>query len=326
MRLLAAWLISLVIALALGSPPARASICSVPNSFSNGTVANANQVNANFSAIAGCANSLDWSNVGAGFWASQIVPITVAQATFGGSVAYTFPYGLVLGSGAPAGDPDIHSDGTSIYIEADAAGGSIYLRPNGVGSSVAQSVFGNTGNLSIPGTFTATGPGSFGGAVTATSFSGAGTGLTNIPAAAIISAPWLTAITAGTGISAGGGTAPSVGLSHGDYVTISPGSQQSGSVNVSGQGTFAGGVAYQAGSTLHAIAWGSCIATQNSSCIATLSSPMVDTGYKCTTSVLGNILSTQISTAWSQNTASTVTLYQAANNAGGFNIQAICVE
>ena len=317
---LRALLISLTIALALGAQPAHASTCSIPNTFSNGTVANANQVNANFSALAGCANSLDWTNVGAGFWASQIVPTTVAQATFGGSIAYTFPYGLVFGSGAPSADPDIHSDGTSIYIEADAAGGSIYIRPNGVGSSVAQSVFGNTGNLSIPGTFTATGPGSFGGTVTATSFTGVGTGLTNIPASSIVSAPWLTALTAGTGVAVGSGTTPSVGLSHGDYVDTS--NPQS----VGGTKSFLGGIGLQGGSTLHAVSWGSCNSAQNSSCTATLSGAMLDTGYTCTVSIRGSLGAESPTPSYVPLSASTVTLYMDNTVSGSRTVTAICVE
>jgi parallel beta-helix repeat protein len=45
----------------------------------------------------------------------------------------------------PAAAPDIHGDGTNIYIEAANAG--IYIRPLGFGQNVNSSVFDNTGKL-----------------------------------------------------------------------------------------------------------------------------------------------------------------------------------
>lgn len=301
----------LALSLALASP-ARATTCSVPNSFSNGTIASANQVNANFSALAGCANNLDWSNIGAGFWASNIVPSTVAQATFGGSQTYRFPSAIIA-------DGDIMSGGNFLA----STGSNVYLGPNA--STTKAFVVDTTGNATVAGGLTVNGTGFFTDNVSATSFTGtfngSGSGLANgsVPNSALAT-PALTGLSAGTGVSVGGGTVPAVGLSHGDYVSLSPGSQQSGSINVSG------GVKPGSGSVLHAIAWGSCSSAQNSSCSATLSAPMADTSYTCTSSVRGSTSSQVVSTWWAVNTASVVTLGISNSGGGPYAVSAICVE
>src|SRR5580704_10502940 len=58
--------------------------CTVPYTFVNGTVANADQVNANFTAVITCLSTI---------YASDIVPTNNTQATFGGGagITYTFP-------------------------------------------------------------------------------------------------------------------------------------------------------------------------------------------------------------------------------------------
>jgi hypothetical protein len=71
---------------------ARATTCTVPNTFTTGTTINAAPFNANFTALATCGNNIDNSNIGsAGIYASQIICSTVATCTFGGSSPYTFP-------------------------------------------------------------------------------------------------------------------------------------------------------------------------------------------------------------------------------------------
>jgi hypothetical protein len=63
----------------------------------NATTINAAPFNANFSALQTCGNSIDNTNIGmAGIYASQIIPTTVGQATFGGSASYTFSTALTL--------------------------------------------------------------------------------------------------------------------------------------------------------------------------------------------------------------------------------------
>lgn len=69
----------------------------VPNTFVNGAVADAAQVNANFASIIGSGNNIDSTNMGAaGIYASSLIPTTALQATFGGVVAYTVPVGLTV--------------------------------------------------------------------------------------------------------------------------------------------------------------------------------------------------------------------------------------
>jgi hypothetical protein len=71
------------------------SILSIPNVFVTGTTIQAAPFNANFSAVQTAVNSIDNTNIGvAGLFASQILPTTSGQATFGGTTAYTFPYGV----------------------------------------------------------------------------------------------------------------------------------------------------------------------------------------------------------------------------------------
>jgi hypothetical protein len=61
--------------------------CTVPYYFVNGTVAQAGQVNANFQALLNCLSTI---------YASDIIPTSQAQATFGGSLQYNFPAGVAV--------------------------------------------------------------------------------------------------------------------------------------------------------------------------------------------------------------------------------------
>lgn len=89
---------------ALGAHRADATTCTVPNSFTNGTAADANQVNANFSSLQACGNNIDHNNIGsAGIYATQIIPTTVGQAIFGGGVVYQFSNGLIVNGGLTLG-------------------------------------------------------------------------------------------------------------------------------------------------------------------------------------------------------------------------------
>ncbi len=67
------------------------SVLSIPNTFATGTTIQAAPFNANFTAIQTAVNSIDNTNIGAaGIFASQLIPTTAAQATFGGLVGYKF--------------------------------------------------------------------------------------------------------------------------------------------------------------------------------------------------------------------------------------------
>lgn len=89
------FVLGLIAGIALCAHRADATTCTVPNTFVNGQVADAGQVNANFSALQGCGNNIDHNNIGSlGIYASQIIPTTVGQAIFGGSLQYQFPSGI----------------------------------------------------------------------------------------------------------------------------------------------------------------------------------------------------------------------------------------
>jgi hypothetical protein len=73
------------------------------NVFVNGTTADGTQVNANFNSLIAAGNNINSTNIGSlGVYANQIIPTTAAQATFGGSLAYTFPAGVNAGGALTA--------------------------------------------------------------------------------------------------------------------------------------------------------------------------------------------------------------------------------
>lgn len=70
------------------------TLLTTPNTFFDATTIQAAPFNSNFAAIQAAVNSIDNSNVGgAGFFASQIIPTSAAQATFAGTFGYTFNTG-----------------------------------------------------------------------------------------------------------------------------------------------------------------------------------------------------------------------------------------
>lgn len=135
-----------------------ATTCTVPNSFTNGTTADANQVNANFSSLQACGNNIDHTNVGAaGIYASQIIPTSTAQATFGGAVGYVFNPGVT--SVVPVTISNAASP-TVDYFDVKTSGGTLQFAvdksANIVGTTTTSIFFGQaTGNGQI-GTPTAT--------------------------------------------------------------------------------------------------------------------------------------------------------------------------
>jgi len=108
-------------------PQAAQAACSSSMSyvFVNGTSAlDATTTNANNSQLLTCLHNIDNTMVnGTGFYASQIIPTSGTQATFGSSQTYTFPYGIIVN-----GNPN----GTSIYAnQAEAASALIFNSNNG---------------------------------------------------------------------------------------------------------------------------------------------------------------------------------------------------
>lgn len=89
--------VALAVVFFLGTRRAEATPCTVSHTFITGEVLTAATLNANPVAIVACVNAIDNSNVGVnGFFASQIIPLTVGEATFGGSQSYTFSNGLTV--------------------------------------------------------------------------------------------------------------------------------------------------------------------------------------------------------------------------------------
>lgn len=62
----------------------------------------------------------------------------------------TAKWGVKLGTGDPGSGPDIHSQGTDIFLETNGAG-AIFLRPNGYGSTVNMLTYDYAGNMGVAG-------------------------------------------------------------------------------------------------------------------------------------------------------------------------------
>src|SRR6185312_1895653 len=131
---------------------ASASQCSIPYVFSNGQTASATQVNANFSAFATCGNSVDNTQIGTlGIYASQIIPTTIGQAVFGGSVAYKFSNGLTVLGGLTLGTAlSVPNGGTG--ATGYTTGALLYFNGSAfVSASVASPLSFSGGSLSCAG-------------------------------------------------------------------------------------------------------------------------------------------------------------------------------
>jgi hypothetical protein len=99
----------------------------IPNSFTTGTTINAAPFNGNDAAIQAAVNNIDYTNIGAaGLFASNLLPGTGAQATFGGSLLYTFPAGVAAGGPLTA---TTVSGTTGTFSGAVIAGGTAYVPP-----------------------------------------------------------------------------------------------------------------------------------------------------------------------------------------------------
>jgi hypothetical protein len=91
------------------------SLLTIPNTFVTGTVIAAAPFNGNFSAVATAVNNIDNTNIGAaGLFASNLLPATLAQATFGGAQVYTFPAGIAVGGPLTAATTGAFSGALSI--------------------------------------------------------------------------------------------------------------------------------------------------------------------------------------------------------------------
>jgi hypothetical protein len=125
--------------------------------------------------------------------------------------------GVKLGTGDPGAGPDIHSQGTDIFLETNGAG-TIYLRPNGYGSTVTVGVYDHLGNLTVAGSA------SLGNSLT-------------VPGATTLATLSCTTInTAGNTVSCGGLTATTATFS--GLLTASGGLTTSGTVTHNSVGTL----------------------------------------------------------------------------------------
>jgi hypothetical protein len=101
-------------------------LVSLPYSFSPGTLIYSAQVNANFTAVANAVNSIDNTNIGAsGIYASNIIPASTAQATFGGSQSYTFTKALTVNGGYVS--PVLTFAGSPIASTQKMCVGTVYV-------------------------------------------------------------------------------------------------------------------------------------------------------------------------------------------------------
>jgi hypothetical protein len=136
---------------------ARATTCTIPNTFTTGTTINAAPFNANFTALATCGNNIDNSNIGsAGIYASQIICSTVATCTFGATATMTFPTTIastVAAASANAFTWQNYSSGTTGLFASGAtvatvAGTAMEIGQNGASNLLALD---NSGDLGILG-------------------------------------------------------------------------------------------------------------------------------------------------------------------------------
>jgi hypothetical protein len=160
-RLALVALVALGCALAIAPREARATTCTIPYVFTNGTTINAAPFNSNFTALQTCGNNIDNTNIGsAGIYASQVIPLTAAEATFGGALGYTFPNSVTTPT------LDFSGGSTTPYIQQDSGTqtGLLFVEPaaspsfgyrffvNNTGTQVAAF---NTSAASVAGSFTA---------------------------------------------------------------------------------------------------------------------------------------------------------------------------
>jgi hypothetical protein len=100
-------ILAMVLAIVSAPRPAQA-YCNgmIPYVFVNNvTIVDASTTNANNAYLLGCATTVDYTQIGtSGIFASQILPLNIAEAQFGGSVNYAFPLGLNVAGAFQAGN------------------------------------------------------------------------------------------------------------------------------------------------------------------------------------------------------------------------------
>jgi len=132
---------ALFFGLATGKAFASCS-ASMPYAFTATSYLSYVTTNANNNFLLACVSTVDNTQIGgAGLYASQIIPTTAGQATFGGSQTYTFPAAISVGNGASFG-ATITTAGIS-----DSGGISSSSNISGVTGTFSGTVFANNGTL-----------------------------------------------------------------------------------------------------------------------------------------------------------------------------------
>lgn len=175
-----------ILAAACAPRAAQAACSPVPYTFvDNVSFLTASTTNANNQALYQCATNVDNTQIGAsGIYASQIIPTSAAQATFGGSQSYTFTKKLNANGGiattglVPAPVPTPNSSSTIITFGDSLAYGatgptsckSAQNQPNSVAAAsltgtcwsdlIGASYGAHVINLGVGGALLTSGPGS----------------------------------------------------------------------------------------------------------------------------------------------------------------------
>lgn len=106
--------------------------------FTNGEVLTQAAMNANPNALTAWSTNIDNTNIGsAGLFATNLKPTTGAQATFGGSVSYTFPAGVLATTGGTAGyvSPNYTNTGSVTGSSQKTLSGIVYFASVPAGST-----------------------------------------------------------------------------------------------------------------------------------------------------------------------------------------------
>ena len=236
----------LALSLAFAPMSVFANTVTIPNTFVNGQFIDANLFNQNFQSIVTFANgNIDATNIGAlGLYGSQIKPTSVAEATLGGTVVYTFPAGINVNGAVLRANSGLTVVGTtnlaattfSVPPTMSGAGIAAATIPNAAlvttpltaltaGANI--SITGSAPNLTIAATIPATGVSSVtgsgnivssgGGApnitlVAAPSISGANITTNTIPKTAIVGGTGVTSVTGSGNVVSSGGLTPNITL------------------------------------------------------------------------------------------------------------------
>lgn len=120
----------------------------MPYTFTSTSFLSYVTTNANNNFLLACVTTVDNTQIGgAGLYASQIIPTSVGQATFGGSQTYTFPAAISVGNGASFG-ATITTAGISDSGGISSTTGNFSSTLGVTGASTLHGVSATTGSFS----------------------------------------------------------------------------------------------------------------------------------------------------------------------------------